>query len=292
MTVIGEYCLTPGNTLPQLLQLALICKQFYVLVQKLLQSHPGIRPQITYYITRFLLKTVSLRVKNECRGHPLVDDFINSTMSSNPYFSLRWLLYDPLPSIYMEKERVYFKGLYSSPLPLKYHWNISAVRERAKKGFPSNKHANDIIIYIKRQLARKSGRISRFFNSWYYNNWFDRAVADMLMPHCSFCFESISGSRLPDMYCTICRTSDTYSHPPLYKPGEQFACATHMVPICKECLDQQERHRALRFARNCPLSNPSCVSFLNGWQGCQCECHLEHNERFEYLNFRQKRRRY
>ena len=291
MKVVSEYCITLTDSLPQLLHLALVCRQFYAVVQKLLHSHHDIRPQITTYITRFLHNVVSLRVKNECRGHPIIDNLVNSSMS-NPYFSLRWLLYDPLPSIYMEKERTYFQSLYFSPLPLKYHWSIPCVRERAKKGLPSNKHANSVIAYIKLQLARKSRRVAKFLNSWYYNKWFDRAIADMLMPYCSFCFESISGSKLPDMYCTVCRTSDTYSHPPLHRPGEQFACATHMVPICKECLAMQERHRSLRFARHCPLSNPSCVSFLNGWQGCQCDCHIGTNERFEYMNISRKRRRY
>jgi len=287
--ILSRYWLPNHNSLPELLNIALVSKNFYVVVLGLLRSDHTVRSKVSPFFTRFLLRLVAVCVSRDCRGHPLTDMLQNSSMSSNPYFSLRWLLYDTLPSIYLDKERTYFNGLYTSPLPLKYYWSIQATRTRAKRVFPYQEGAGGTVKYIKRQLMRKSSRVGRILNSWYYNQWFDRAIADMLRPHCSFCFKSISGLKLPDMYCIICRTSDTYTHPPINKPGEQFACVNYLVPVCKECLEEEEKCRSLRYPRHCPLSNQNCLSYRNGWQGCLCECHTEGMQEFEYIGFKRRR---
>jgi hypothetical protein len=256
---------------PELVELGGSSKLFMHLMSSLIEDLMyERRNEITENARKFMLRTIKQHFIVEQDNAYLFRGWVPN------YMALRWLLYDGFPKVSLRTTMIRrnFNMVFKKPLYRRGFWNRGNTRAlqdlvRDEESYRS---------YMKQRMARKSGKLSRYFGAWYQNKYMTRALKNLLKPSCGICYARVRNTDIK-YACSGCRVTipnrRNHPHNPL------------AVLVCGRCylLIERDEHEEDPVHWHCPIKNPGCTSYCHTGQGCDCHCHDSENEMNKMIEY-------
>lgn len=289
-SLINEFLLDDSNCIPFLVEFGTISRRAYTLSQYLIHTASNdLEMKIISWMRKFILLKTNNMMLDRCNGHFAMDNLAN--LKAHPYFTIRWLVYEPLPDIAFKKERRFFVNLFNSPYADGVFFTPTGSRTRERL-IRQHNQTSMTFGYLKKQVLRRIECVSRMYSAWYSNETlFDRSIGDLLSPFCAFCLKKEEITNRSSFYCTVCSEVDPSQNYMFHAlPIEPTSIST-MVPVCKECISAKLPD-CTSVQWHCPIGNMICCNHSHGSRGCKCPCHSPRNNKaLEYIGFKSKMER-
>lgn len=285
--VITTYLLDDDNSLPFLTDFGLVSRNAYMLSQSIISTAKGkLKKRIVLFVRKLILMDINKQMMKNCAGHFTMDNMMN--IKAHPYFTLRWLVYDPLPSLRFYKERRFMINMFALQYPDNAFWSSAGWRVRMRK-IETHSCTPRLFEYLRHQVFRRTETISKVFSAWYAADFFESVIESIFVPFCAFCLKQEHAVNNTHMFCTVCNKVDPTTNFLFHSGYSNPTSVSTLVPICKNCVELDLVDPTHEINWHCMYGNIVCCKSSHTSHSCSCPCHGTSNPlALEYVGFKSK----